>query len=765
MMRSTAIAALLGASSILFLPTLPMLWPLLWLIAIVLFFYWRWRFFLLRCLLVSLCAFTYTVWHAQQRLAWQLPRSLENRPVTIQGMIVSLPENGQLHTTFLLNLTRLAKHKLSPKKIRLNWYDKYPQLQVGDVWQLQVKLKRIHGFANPGSFDDARYMLQQNIRANGYVRNSTENKLLRSDWYDHPTDRIRQYLANSITRILKKSPYTPMITALVIGDKTGLLSAQWQVLQRTGTNHLLVIAGLHIGMVAGLVFLIVNILWCFSWRLLLLMPAKQAAAIGSLLIALFYSALAGFSIPTQRALVMMMIFMSTIIFRRYLPLGLGIAIALLMVLLIQPLAVMNIGFWLSFAAVSIIFYVISARISSKENLLKWLRLQVAISLGLVPFTLLLFQNASLIAPLANFVVIPVVGFVIVPLSLLAMIFNTIFSWLGHLLLQFAVWLLALIWHLLTWLAAHPLVAWQQAVYSWWSLAAALIGILILLAPRGFPARWLGLLWCLPLFFARPVMPAMGTVKFTLLDVGQGLASVIETANHVLIFDTGAKFGENFDLRQAVVVPFLRCQGIRKVDMLVISHGDNDHIGGAQSVLDALPVKKILTSVPQRFKSNHAQFCLAGTHWQWDGVKFRFLYPDKNHLGLDNNSSCVLRVSIGKKHILLTGDIEKPSEKFLIQQQTQYLPATIIVAPHHGSKTSSTLQFLQQVKPAYVFYPVGYLNRYHFPSRIVLQRYQDLRVSAFSTVTEGAITVTLSQNKLVKPIGYRLEKRRFWRQDN
>ena len=270
------------------------------------------------------------------------------------------------------------------------------------------------------------------------------------------------------------------------------------------------------------------------------------------------------------------------------------------------------------------------------------------------------------------------------------------------------------------------------------------------------------MFCLPLFLSKPITPTFASAKFTLLDVGQGLASVLQTAHHVLVFDTGAKFGPGFNLGEAVVVPFLRSQGISKVDMMVISHGDNDHIGGAQSILSAMPVKQIVTSVPNRFKSRHANFCLEGEHWQWDGVKFRFLYPDKSHLGLDNNSSCVLRISVGKKHLLLTGDIEKTAEDSLLKQDGRYLRAQIIVAPHHGSKTSSSLDFLLKVRPKFVLFPVGYLNRYHFPSQQVLLRYQKLGAKLYRTDNDGAISLLLDKNRPIKPEAYLSLEKRFWR---
>lgn len=769
-MHKYAIAALIGASLILFLPHLPGWWVLGFLLALAVLLVWASTHFntqhawLLSCSLCIACLvvfFCYASGTAHFRLSWQLPQSVENKPVLVQGEIVSLPETDAIHSSFLFSLSSLNQQAVANKIVKLSWYGHVPNLRVGDDWQLLVKLKNIHGLANPGGFDYEAYALQNNIHASGYVRSSQQNNLKSAKWYHHVIDRLRERLARIIAQTLAGSPYMGMIQALVIGDKSAINSQQWQVLQRTGTNHLMVIAGLHIGMISGLLFLLTHFLWRRSRYLSLMLAAKQAAAIAAISTAICYSALAGFSIPTVRASIMVLVFMLTILGKRYLSLGIGLAYALIFVLIHFPLASLSVGFWLSFAAVSIIFYGMSARVNANSLWWRWGRLQFVVSLGLIPFTLLLFQNASFISPLANAIVIPIVGFVVVPLSLLASLLVWFWPIAATYLYHAAAWVLNIVWHILATFAAHPLFAWQHAIYSNWILLAAILGVLLLLAPRGMPAKFCGVIFFLPLFFYQPPLLAVGTARFTLLDVGQGLASVVQTTHHVLVFDTGAKFGPNFDMGQAVVVPYLRSQGIQHVDMMVISHGDNDHIGGAKSVLQALSVREIRTSVPKRF-TRPAGFCLAGQHWRWDGVQFRFLYPDRAHLGLDNNSSCVLLVSAGDKRLLLTGDIEKPAERFLVQHDHNELLANIIVAPHHGSKTSSTLVFLQRVKPQWVLYPVGYLNKYHFPSQIVMRRYTILGASEERTDSDGAISLRLERNTSIKPIGYRHSQLRFWR---
>lgn len=762
-MKIMAFAALIGASSILLLPRLPpigLLWTGLLVSLLLLFYVWRSHNKYLLFVAIALLFFCYHALIAQQRLQQQLPQPLQNKMLHVTGEIVSLPRKSTISQSFLLQTTTV-ENKPQKMLLRLSWYDKYQHLRLGQQWQLLAKLKRIHAYANPGSFDDEAYALEQNLAASGYVRRSDFNhKLSDSNWRQW-LSHLRQVIAEHLQNSVKNKTFLPMIEALVIGDKSGLSATQWQVLQRTGTNHLMVIAGLHVGMLSGLVFLLVQLLWRTQRQLALRLAAKQAGAIAALSTAIVYSALAGFSIPTVRATVMLAVFMCALIFKRQLSLGLGLAYALFLVLLLFPLATMSVGFWLSFAAVSIIFYGMSARLAHQGWWWKWGRLQWVVSVGLIPFTLFWFQNASLISPLANTIVIPLVGFIVVPISLLGTLLSFCWPVVSLHLFALAVLVLKLVWAILNFFAHLPMAAWQHGVSSFWVLLLAVLATLLLLAPKAWPAKWLALFLLLPLFLTHSKAPSYGQVKFTLLDVGQGLASVVQTQHHVLVFDTGAKYSANFNLGAAVVVPFLHSQGIGNLSLLMISHGDNDHIGGAESVLQAYPGTPVLTSVPERFHTA-AHYCLAGEHWHWDGVNFLVLSPSSSDLGQDNNSSCVLKVSADGKSVLLTGDIEKPAEHYLLQHQRQYLAATVIVAPHHGSKTSSSLAFVNATHPQWVLYPVGYLNKYHFPSSVVVVRYDKIGAQPLRTDNAGAITLWLRENKSIKPIAYRLSQPRFWR---
>jgi competence protein ComEC len=317
-----------------------------------------------------------------------------------------------------------------------------------------------------------------------------------------------------------------------------------------------------------------------------------------------------------------------------------------------------------------------------------------------------------------------------------------------------------LWSILAWLSHLPGVVWYQTVPDHGILLAALAGIIFLLLPIGAPGRYFGFIWLLPLILFKPFAPKAGEAWLNVLDVGQGLSVVLQTQKHVLIYDAGPRLSTTYDMGESVVVPFLHAIGAKKVDMMVISHGDNDHIGGAKAVIGQFSVLTIKTSVPEKLPG--ADYCLRGTSWHWDGVDFSFIYPTIENLGLDNDSSCVLRITVGKQHILLTGDIEKFAEKELVSSALSDLPADILVAPHHGSKTSAVDSFIQGVHPSYVLFAVGYRNRYHFPHQLVADKYHHLGVRAYETARTGAVSFHLTpDHPITLPDLYRKQHQHYW----
>jgi competence protein ComEC len=704
--------------------------------------------------------FLFTLLHASVIFSTSLAPELEGRELILQGVIDDLPQQLSYGQRFLLRLEQPAEGL--PAKVRLGWYDRHAaRLQVGQRWQFKVKLKQPHGYMNPGGFDYEGWLFRHAIRATGYVRNGPENRYLGDvQGIGYAIDRQRARLADAIDAAMPGSEFRGVVQALAIGQRQDISPAQWQVLLKTGTNHLMAISGLHVGLVAGLAFFLLRWLWSRSARLIQLWPAQKAAALAAILAALGYAALAGFSIPTQRALIMVAVLMLSLILQRFRRPSDGLLLALLLVLLLDPLAVMDAGFWLSFAAVAVILFGLSGRISMRGVWWKWGRVHLLLAIALLPLTLLLFQKASLISPVANLIAVPLVSLLVVPLVLLGVLSLPIVPSLGEWLLALVDRLLHLLWFVLEWLAAVPAAQVYHAFSPVW-LAAALLGALWLLAPRGWPGRWLGGCWLMTAFLLPQARPQAGEAWFTLLDVGQGLAAVVQTKGHTLVFDTGPKLSQDFNTGEAVVVPFLVAGGIDHVDTLVVSHGDNDHIGGAWSLLGRLPVTRVLTSVPERLPEYKPDACLAGQQWRWDGVDFRMLNPADGFVASENNASCVLRVSTTGGSLLLSADIERRAERILLRKRANELHADVLVVPHHGSKTSSTDDFVRAVSPHWALIPAGYRNRFKLPRHAVVDRYLTLGAGVLQSGREGAISLRLGRTGITPPSGYRETNRRYW----
>lgn len=719
---------------------------------------------MIKWLLIAAAGLLWAAIFAHFVLSWTLSSAIENKPVVVIGVVSSLPKNegDAFHFQFT---TSSINHQLQKTVLQLAWYGAQTvPLRVGDQWQLLVKLKRPHGLMNPGGFDYDKWLFSHEIRATGYVINSPQTVFIQSKNRSHLIDRIRENLQIKIKQTLNGQPTAGLIEALVTGSQNDITPEQWKTMQATGTNHLMAIAGLHIGFMSGFSFILMNLLWRRSGRLCLMVPAQQAATGAALISAIVYSGLAGFSLPTQRALIMLTVFLLGSLLRRQFSTWNAYLLALLFIVLWEPLSTMTISFWLSFAAVFLIIYGVSGRLKMHGIAWHWGRAQWVIAIGLIPFCVWLFEQASFVSLIANFIAVPAVGFIVLPLCAIGTILLLVFNLPGHWVLLIAAKAMIIIWWVLTWLAHFKNAIWLQVMPNNLVLSLSVIGVLLLLAPKGLPGKWLGIIFFLPLIFYPYPKPCAGEVWFTVLDVGQGLATVVQTKNHVLIYDTGPNVG-GFDAGQRVDLPFLYSQGIRKVDLMMISHGDNDHIGGAFTIIKNISVKQVFTSVPQNLLKFHAKKCVAGQSWQWDGVKFTVLYPKATMPYQDNNSSCILRINNQHESILLTGDIEKSAEKNLIQNNAGQLSSTVLVAPHHGSVTSSSSAFIKAVQAKYVIFSTGYFNRYHFPSHMVIKRYQAAHTLMLNTATSGAIQFKLGNtDPFISLTEQHKEAKAFWHEE-
>ena len=714
---------------------------------------------------------------AHVRMADALAPEWEGRDITLVGVVASLPQPFERNVRFELDVEQvLTADAIVPQRIVLSWWGRgvstttegrdaasLPQAHPGERWRFTVRLKRPHGSLNPHGYDHEAALLERGVRATGYIRPGLPFERL--DAVVHRpaywVEIIRERLRTRILSALNDRPYAGVIAALVMGDQRAIPLAQWQTFTRTGVNHLMSISGLHVTMVSGLGWALAFGLWRRSARLTLWLPAAKAAALAGALTALIYTLLAGFAVPAQRTLYMICVVAIALWTGAGASASVVLAMALMVVVLIDPWAVSSAGFWLSFGAVAAIFFAVVNRVGQPHWLILWLRTQAAVTLALLPLLLALFQQVSLISPFANAFAIPIVSLIVVPLALIgsALPFDVVLL-LAHEVMRGCMLLL-------DWMSARPNAVWQQHAPVAWTIVAAVSGAFWMLCPRGMPARWLGLIACLPLFLVIPPGPRMGEARVTVLDVGQGLAVVVRTAQRTLLFDSGPGYGAGVDSGNRIIVPYLRATGVRTLDGFVISHDDADHTGGALSVLQALPVAWLASSLPDMdplpMISDEAFPCVAGRAWVWDEVRFELLHPLRESVDgrvKNNDRGCVLKVSAPGGSVLIPADIERRSEEALLARGAA-LSADVIVAGHHGSRTSSTAAFIEAVRPRAVVFAVGYRNRFGHPHADVVERYRAHGSAAYRTDTDGAVMITIQPQAGVSIARYRAQHRRYW----
>ena len=693
----------------------------------------------------------WTIILAQSLLSQQLSENKEGVEIQVSGYISSLPQYNDKRIRFDFNVD--SPQNNFPRKLRLNWYTKDQVLKAGEYWQFTVKLKRPHGSLNPFGFDYERFLFTQGIGATGYIRPSKPILIAKNN-KQYSLSVWRQHIADKLEKVFVEGDNLALIKALSMGERSQVTDEEWLLLQKTGTTHLLAISGLHIGLVAGIIFFIIRKLW--TWTGLLSCSSQTIAAYSALLAAICYSALANFSIPTQRALMMLGIAMMLMVYQRHLPRSTIFSLVLGLILFIDPFAILSGGFWLSFSAVFILLYCSAKRLGKTPWYINILKTHFILALALSPLLLLFFQQASLVSPLANFIAIPWVSFIIVPLILSAVLLMFLFPWMGEKLLLLADLNIKFLFKWLQLISDLPFSSINHPEPSLWATLLAVIAILLLLAPKGIPTRKLALILLLPLFFGKKNHFNQAEFSVNLLDVGQGLATVVQTANHSLVFDTGAKYSTSFDMGKMVVLPYLQGTGVSKIDRLIISHGDNDHIGGMESLIENIAIGDIYSSMNEP----NLKVCISGQQWQWDEVNFKILSPTKSHFSSKNNNSCVLKIESIYGSVLLTGDIEASAERNLVKRMSEDLKSDVLIAPHHGSKTSSTRRFLQQVDPKWVLIPVGYKNRFHHPHPKVLKRYQQQGAKWFSTAKGGALQIFMRQEGQQLRV-YREEFGKYW----
>lgn len=768
-MRSWMLAIALGIGIVAWLPQLPSRWLLYSiLLALICLSQYR-RYFMFRRhvwrLLVAWIGVVWAVEYGYLLLDRQLPVEFEGRQLWVEGEIVGIPTVADIYQQFDLKVHQTVCVEppaclLAIKRIRLKWYGRQEALIPGQQWRLLVTAKRPHSPANPGGFDYQSWLVQQGIGAVGQVRTHAHNERMGNA--DVALDRWRWQLKQWLYRSMGEVSHRSILVALLTGDKQNLDPTIRQLFGDTGTSHLLVISGLHVGLMAAIGY------WVGRLLALLLMgriiAPDKIAVITSLVVALMYSGAAGFSLPTQRALIMISMVMLALLMRRPLVPGHSLLVALVLCLLIDPLAPVSLSFWLSFGAVAAILLGVCGRITG-GRLRQWWRVQWLVFMGLLPMTAFALGTISYVSPLANTVAVPLFSFFVVPMNFLAAALHvfripwsiTIWHYLDTCLqamIDFLGWLNTV-------LTAGPMTLPALPISA---LIFAILAACLLLLPRATPMRYASVILLLPLLLTKGASLDSGDLDVAVLDVGQGLSVVVQTAQHSLIYDLGAAQGERFSTTRSVILPYLKQRGIQMLDLLIVSHKDNDHAGDWQGLLSAIDTQAVrIGEALPGLSGDRASFCYEQEHWYWDGVAFEFIYPFKSgeYATSPNNHSCVLKITAGNTVTLLTGDIERPVELALVRHYREQLKSTILLAPHHGSRSSSSWPFIRYVDPSYVVFAAGYRSRFGHPHAEVVDRYHFFGSDTYNTAKDGAVTFHIRQGELLSVDRYRARQRRYW----
>ncbi|WP_090452520.1 DNA internalization-related competence protein ComEC/Rec2 [Dyella sp. OK004] len=708
-------------------------------------------------------------WCGSTAMQARLPRDLEGRDFVVTGAISDLPQVRKDATRFVLTAEQVSldgRRVMLHGRLRVAWYvtrgNTVPVMASCSRWRLSLRLKRPRGLVNPGGGDSERTALERGIVATGYVREDAANAPIGAPGLC--INAVRDGIARDIASRVSDVHAAALLKAFAVGDTRDLNQRDWEVARANGVSHLIAISGFHVGVaaIAG-IWLLQGVYWVwpgFGLR----MPCAQAQALAALWVAALYSALAGFGLPTVRTLLMIAVVALMRCLRRQGGGAQSLALALIVILAMDPLAVLSAGFWLSFVGVAFLMLCLSAQGKGLKGFLGELSMgQLVMTLSLLPLTLWFFGEASLVGALSNLIAVPFVSFVIVPLALLGMLMLGLCPPLAAPVFWLAAALAHGQWWLLERMAGWPGAHWYLPEVRPWALVLATLGAWWLFLPRGVPLRGLGGLMFLPLLWPPLERPLNGGFQLWMLDVGQGLSVILRTRHHALVYDTGARYPSEFDLGEAAVLPSLRALGMDRLDVLMVSHADNDHAGGTQAVAAAFPAAERLAGEPARMPLPMLA-CEVGQAWDWDGVRFRVLSPSADQPnGKSNDRSCVLLVEGTGGRVLLTGDIDSQVESRLAKEVSQG-PPLVLQVPHHGSRHSSSVAFISGLKPQWALVSAGWRNRFGHPHPAVVARYTGLRVPLLNTADQGAIQINMpSAGPPLVAATWRVYRARYWRE--
>ncbi len=727
-------------------------------------------------LAAGLLAFASVGLRSVQFASQGLSPTLEGRDIELTGVIAAMPQrsDGALRFRFEVESARWrGEAVVLPPQLALGWYGGFlgddargppPEVRAGERWQLTARLKAPHGSLNPFGFDYELFLWEQGLQATGYVRAGPKDPPARrlgvTGW--HPVERARQAVRDAIDARVPDRKSAGLLAALVVGDQNAIDRAEWDVFRATGVAHLMSISGLHITMFAWAASLAIGWLWRRSSRLCLAWPAQHAALLGGIALATAYSVFSGWGVPSQRTIWMLATVGLLRLSGRRWPWPQVWLLACAVVVTVDPWALLQAGFWLSFVAVGVLFASDPGGGRVRAGRLAWLRSffqeQGVVTLALLPLSVLLFGQISIVGLLANAVAIPCITLLVTPLAMGGVLLAPLWD-----LAALAVRALTA---LLAWLAGWPWATVATAAPPFWAAAAGLAGGILLVLRLPLPLRALGVPLLLPVLLWQPPRPPAGEFELLAADIGQGNAVIVRTARHTLVYDSGPRYSRESDAGHRVLVPLLRALGER-VDILVLSHRDLDHTGGAAAVLAMQPQAALVSSIEDDHELQalrKATRCAAGQRWRWDGVDFELLHPrpDDYDTGAKSNAmSCVLRIGNARQVALLVGDIEQPREARLVLGPAD-LRADVLLVPHHGSKTSSSPAFLDAVQPRIAIVQAGYRNRFGHPAAPVMQRYRQRQVRIVQSPQCGAAWWRSAQPELVQC--QRTLALRYWNHD-
>lgn len=689
----------------------------------------RWRL-----LAILVAGFGWAGLHAAHSLSLRLPATPHRVDARLEGRVVSLPRMEPRRIVFELDVDRANAASLEGRTVRLAWYfDRErarPQVGAGERWSIPARLRTPRGLRNPGGSDAEKHAFADRLAATGYVHGGVPARLGPATglagWRDAASARIARAVPSADSRFVR---------ALALGDTRALSDADWRLLRANGLTHLIAISGFHVGMVAGAAALLVRLLWWVWPTLARRLPLRIAAAIAGFAAAGVYAAAAGFSLPTVRTLLMIAVVAAAQALRRAVGVVHALALAGIAILVVDPLAVLGAGFWLSFAGVAWLVWCLPR--GGDGPIRGLLKAQAVASLGLLPIGVALFGEASLAGPLANLVAVPWWSLVVAPLSVAGLVLDMLDPRLGALAWTLAAECFSGAWPLFEALGRSPLALQWIPESSFVALPLALLGTWWLLMPAGIPGRTLGVVLLLPLLWPDRRLPANGAFELTVADVGQGLAVLVRTNGHALLYDTGPAVPDGFDAGERAVLPLLHARGVRDVDRLVLSHGDLDHAGGLEAVRASMPLSPVFA--PEGTRLEGVAPCRAGQRWTWDAVRFEVLHPPAHFPYLANESSCVLRIRGRHGVALLTGDIGAIIERRLVDEDAAALRADLVVVAHHGSRHSSDPAFVAATGARHAAVSAGHANRFRHPHPDVVARWKAAGARVWRTDGQGALT--------------------------